>query len=134
MEIVAEAHVFSEKAGLRTSDVEELIRQQIGPAGLMCSQRLTTGVYMPPRGEKPWTDINFALAGGKQVLDTATGFGVKLAISSLVSRHLEEAKAYGDAQGRERARRLRDLRGLEKGFWSLFRDGIREEKGWFAVK
>ncbi|KAK6223464.1 oxidoreductase yfjr [Colletotrichum tabaci] len=101
MEIVAEAHVFSEKAGLRTSDVEELIRQQIGPAGLMCSQRLTTGVYMPPRGEKPWTDISFALAGGKQVLDTATGFGVKLAISSLVSRHLEEAKAYGDAQGRE---------------------------------
>ncbi|OHW91283.1 NAD binding domain of 6-phosphogluconate dehydrogenase [Colletotrichum incanum] len=101
IEVIAEAHVFAEKAGLGIGDVETLIRQQIGPVGLLISQRLTTGAYMPPRGERPWADVGLALLGGKEVQATASDCGAQLSVSSLVMENLEEAKAYGDSIGRE---------------------------------
>ncbi|KZL77948.1 NAD binding domain of 6-phosphogluconate dehydrogenase [Colletotrichum tofieldiae] len=101
IEVIAEAHVFAEKAGLGIADVENLIQQQIGPAGLLISQRLTTGAYMPPRGERPWADAGLAVLGGKEVQATAADCGVQLSVSSLVMRNVEEAKAYGDSIERQ---------------------------------
>lgn len=50
MEVVAETHVFAEKAGLGPGPMESLIEQQYGPLALLMSKRLTTGAYMPAKG------------------------------------------------------------------------------------
>ncbi|KAK0381735.1 hypothetical protein CLIM01_00856 [Colletotrichum limetticola] len=101
IEVIAEAHVLAEKAGLGVADVENLIQQQHGLPGLMISQRLTTGAYMPPRGERPWADVGLAVLGGQEIQTAATDLGVQLGVSSLVMKNLEVAKAYGESVGRQ---------------------------------
>ncbi|ROW11365.1 hypothetical protein VMCG_01067 [Cytospora schulzeri] len=61
MEVVAEAHVLAEKTGLGSEAMESLIEHQYGPLALSMSKRLTTGAYMPAKGERPWSDLNLAL-------------------------------------------------------------------------
>jgi 3-hydroxyisobutyrate dehydrogenase-like beta-hydroxyacid dehydrogenase len=52
MEIVSEAHVFAEKAGLGSEAMETLIEANYGPLMTTMSKRLTTGAYEPPRGRQ----------------------------------------------------------------------------------
>ena len=51
MELVAEAHVFAEKAGLEANILENLIEQNFGTLAFSDSQRMTGGIYMPGKGQ-----------------------------------------------------------------------------------
>ncbi|KAF6785738.1 hypothetical protein CSOJ01_15542 [Colletotrichum sojae] len=100
MELVAEAHVFAEKTGLGTDAMETLIENQYGPLALSMSKRLTTGAYMPPRGERPWSDLELALKDVGHGIDCAETSGARLEVGEVVMRHLKEAKGFSDAEGR----------------------------------
>ncbi|KAF6824043.1 hypothetical protein CMUS01_10417 [Colletotrichum musicola] len=100
MELVAEAHVFAEKTGLGTDAMETLIEHQYGPLALSMSKRLTTGAYMPPRGERPWSDLELALKDVGHGIDCAEKSGARLEVGEVVMRHLKEAKGFSDAEGR----------------------------------
>lgn len=100
MEVVAEAHVFAEKTGLGSDAIESLIEQQYGPLALSMSNRLTTGAYMPARGERPWSDLNLALKDVGHGIDCAKEAGTKLPVGELALGHMQEAKTFSDEQGR----------------------------------
>ncbi|OHW89734.1 oxidoreductase yfjr [Colletotrichum incanum] len=100
MELVAEAHVFAEKTGLGTEAMEKLIEQQYGPLTLSMSKRMTTGAYMPPRGERPWSDLTLALKDVGHGIDCAEKFGARLKVGEVVLKNLNEAKSFSDAKRR----------------------------------
>ncbi|KAI9163852.1 Glyoxylate/succinic semialdehyde reductase 2, chloroplastic [Paramyrothecium foliicola] len=100
MEIVAEAHVFAEKTGLGTEAMESLLEQQYGPLALSMSKRLTTGVYMPPRDERPFSDLTLALKDVGHGISVAEEAGTKLQVAEVALGHLEEAARYGETEKR----------------------------------
>lgn len=100
MEVVAEAHVFAEKTGLGSEAMESLVEQQYGPLALSMSKRLTTGAYMPARGERPWSDLSLALKDVGHGIDCAKEAGTRLPVGELALGHLQEAKSFSDEQGR----------------------------------
>lgn len=51
MELLSEAYVFAEKAGLPSHTLEALIQENYGVYAYGISTRLTTGAYIPPRGK-----------------------------------------------------------------------------------
>ncbi|TVY34567.1 2-hydroxy-3-oxopropionate reductase, partial [Lachnellula occidentalis] len=61
MEMISEAHVFAEKTGLGSENLEALIREDCGDRAYAMSQRLTTGAYCPPEGGRPWSDLGLAI-------------------------------------------------------------------------
>lgn len=91
MEVVAESHVFAEKAGLGTEAMEKLLQLQYGPLAYSMSQRLTTGAYMPPAGTKPWSDLNLAIKDVGHGISAASDAGAKLHVAELAMAHLKEA-------------------------------------------
>lgn len=100
MELVAEAHVLAEKTGLGSGNLEALIEQQYGPLALSMSKRLTTGAYMPPRGERPWSDLNLALKDVGHGITCADQAGAKLEVAEVALKHLKEASEFSKDQGR----------------------------------
>ncbi|ROW18261.1 hypothetical protein VPNG_00418 [Cytospora leucostoma] len=100
MEVVAEAHVFAEKTGLGSEAMESLIEQQYGPLALSMSKRLTTGAYMPAKGERPWSDLNLALKDVGHGISCASAAGVELPVGEVALEHLQEAKTFSEAEGR----------------------------------
>ncbi|KAL0932705.1 uncharacterized protein CTRU02_211668 [Colletotrichum truncatum] len=100
MEVVAEAHVFAEKTGLGTEAMESLIDQQYGPLALSMSKRLTTGAYLPPLGEKPWSDLGLALKDVGHGINCAETSGSRLEVAEVALKHLQEAKKFSEAVGR----------------------------------
>lgn len=100
MEVVAETHVFAEKTGLGNSAIESLIEQQYGPLALSMSKRLTTGAYMPAKGQRPWSDLGLALKDVGHGIDCAREAGAALPVGEVVQKHLQEAKEFSDAEGR----------------------------------
>lgn len=100
MEVVAEAHVFAEKTGLGSEAMETLIEQQYGPLPLSMSKRLTTGAYMPAKGERPWSDLNLALKDVGHGIQCAQDSGMRLPVGEMVLQHLQEAKAFSEEKGR----------------------------------
>ncbi|RTE79231.1 hypothetical protein BHE90_006286 [Fusarium euwallaceae] len=100
MEIVAEAHVLAEKSGLGSKNLEALIEQQYGPLALSMSQRLTTGAYMPARGDRPWSDLNLALKDVGHGITCAEQAGTRLEVAEVAIKHLKEASQFSEAEGR----------------------------------
>ncbi|KND86789.1 Glyoxylate/succinic semialdehyde reductase 2, chloroplastic, partial [Tolypocladium ophioglossoides CBS 100239] len=100
MELVAEAHVFAEKTGLGTEAMESLIDQQYGPLALSMSKRLTTGAYMPPRGQAPWSDLRLALKDVGHGIKCAEQAGSRLGVAELAMKNLTKASEFADKQGR----------------------------------
>ncbi|KAK2028614.1 NAD(P)-binding protein [Colletotrichum zoysiae] len=101
MELVAEAHAFAEKTGLGTGAMEQLIELQYGPLALSISKRMTAGAYMPPRGERPMSDLTLALKDVGHGIDCAEKAGAQLKVGEIVLQHLEEAKRFSDTEGRQ---------------------------------
>ncbi|KAJ0268595.1 hypothetical protein Brms1b_012846 [Colletotrichum noveboracense] len=97
VEVVGVAHTLGEKAGLGIKTVEALLQEQIGPVGLMVSNRLTSGAYMPPRGERPWSPATNGVAAGRKALQS----GTQPKLLSLILQQLEEAVEYADAADRQ---------------------------------
>ncbi|KAK7739928.1 hypothetical protein SLS53_005521 [Cytospora paraplurivora] len=100
MEVVAEAHVFAEKTGLGGEAMESLIEQQYGPLALSMSKRLTTGAYLPAKGERPWSDLNLALKDVGHGISCASEAGVELPVGKVALEHLQEAKTFSEAEDR----------------------------------
>ncbi|OJD33992.1 6-phosphogluconate dehydrogenase family protein [Diplodia corticola] len=100
MELISEAHVFAEKSGLGSEAMEALLEQQYGPLAFNMSKRLTTGAYMPPKGERPWSSLELALKDVGHGIKCAEEAGTSLEVGEVALRHLEEAKKFSDAQGR----------------------------------
>ncbi|KAM0355177.1 hypothetical protein ACHAPU_001042 [Fusarium lateritium] len=100
MEVVAEAHVLAEKSGLGSKNLEALIEQQYGPLALSMSQRLTTGAYMPARGDRPWSDLNLAIKDVGHGIALAEQSGARLEVAEVAIKHLKDAKQFSDAKGR----------------------------------
>ena len=92
MEVVAEAHVFAEKTGLGNGAMEALLEQQYGPLAYSMSRRLTTGAYMPPPGERPWSDLNLAIKDVGHGISAASATGVRLHVGEVAIKHLNEAR------------------------------------------
>lgn len=99
MEIVAEAHVFAEKTGLGSEAMETLIKENYGPLAYTMSRRLTTGVYVPAKNEKPWSDLNLAIKDVGHGITAAEQAGAKLKTGEVVLGHLKEAREYAESQG-----------------------------------
>lgn len=100
MELVAEAHVFAEKTGLDSEPLEELLKENFGPLIYTDSVRMTTGVYAPPKGEMPWSEVSLAIKDVGHGVKMAKEHGCKLPAGELALRHLTEAKIWGDREGR----------------------------------
>lgn len=91
MEVVAETHVFAEKTGLGNKAMEALLEQQYGPLAYSMSRRLTTGAYMPPPGERPWSDLTLAVKDVGHGITAASAAGVRLHVGEIALKHLNEA-------------------------------------------
>ena len=100
MEIIAEAHVLAEKSGLGSENLEALIEQQYGALPFSMSQRLTTGAYMPARGDRPWSDLNLAIKDVGHGIALAEQSGTKLEVAEVAIKHLKDAKKFSDEEGR----------------------------------
>lgn len=100
MEVIGEAHVFAEKTGLGNEAMESLIEHQYGPLALSMSKRLTTGAYMPARGDRPWSDLTLALKDVGHGVDCAERVGVQGGVAALALRHLQEADQVSRAKDR----------------------------------
>lgn len=95
MELVAESHVFAEKTGLGSEAMEKLLEQQYGTLALSMSRRLTTGAYMPPHGERPWSDLQLAIKDVSHGISCASAAGATLPVAELALNHLTEASHQG---------------------------------------
>lgn len=100
MELVAEAHVFAEKSGLPSDILEALLEENFGPVIYSDSRRMTTGVYAPPRGEKPWSEVELAVKDVGHGVKMAKQGGFGLPVGELALKHLNEAKDWGRREGR----------------------------------
>lgn len=100
MELVAEAHVLAEKTGLGSAPLEELLKENFGPVIYTDSVRMTTGVYAPPKGERPWSEVGLAIKDVRHGVEMANEHGITLSAGELALRHLKEAKIWGDREGR----------------------------------
>lgn len=101
MEVIAEAHVLAEKTGLGTEAMESLLEQQYGPLALSMSKRMTTGAYMPPRGGRPWSDLNLAIKDVGHGIDCGKESGARLPVGEIVLENLRQAKEVSVVESRE---------------------------------
>ncbi|KAI6778551.1 6-phosphogluconate dehydrogenase family protein [Emericellopsis cladophorae] len=92
MELIAETHVFAEKAALPSDAVATLLKQNFGPLAHTMSERLTLGAYCPPPGQRPWSDLNLAVKDVGHGVKCAEDVGAKLHIGEIVLAHLKEAR------------------------------------------
>ncbi|KAI1359034.1 hypothetical protein F5Y08DRAFT_320585 [Xylaria arbuscula] len=99
MEIIAEAHVFAEKTGLGADVLERLLELNFGTVAHSDSIRMTTGVYMPGKGQTPWSDLNLALKDVGHGVDSAKQVGVSLKVGNTALEHLKRAKVYSEENG-----------------------------------
>lgn len=100
-EIIGEAHVLAEKSQLGADALETLLDVQFGPLPAMISRRLTGGVYMPPRGQTPWSSLDLALKDVGHVMACASGVGTRLAVGEVMLDHLQRAKVYSEEEDRQ---------------------------------
>jgi 3-hydroxyisobutyrate dehydrogenase-like beta-hydroxyacid dehydrogenase len=99
MEIIAEAHVFAEKTGLGSDVLEKLLELNFGAVAHSDSIRMTTGVYLPGKGEAPWSDLNLALKDVGHGVDSAKQAAMSLKVANIAFEHLKRAKVYSDKNG-----------------------------------
>ncbi|PWY86644.1 6-phosphogluconate dehydrogenase C-terminal domain-like protein [Aspergillus heteromorphus CBS 117.55] len=101
MELIAEAHVLAEKTGLGNEALESLMEHQYGPLPFAMSKRLTGGgLYLPEKGERPWSDLQLAIKDVGLGVECAEKAGTNLPIADVVLKHLEEARQYGEMNDR----------------------------------
>lgn len=100
MEVIAEAHVFAEKAGLGTEAMESLIEHQYGPLALSMSKRMTTGAYMPAQDTRPMSDLKLALKDVGHGVDCAKSSGSRLWVGELALKNLNDADEFSQKRSR----------------------------------
>lgn len=99
-ETISEAHVFAEKAGLSEEVLNELIKENYGTYAHSISQKLITGTYAPPKGERPPSDLKLAIKDVGHGITSAKRLGLSLQVAEVTLEHLHEAKKWGENEGR----------------------------------
>ena len=93
-ELVAEAHVFAEKTGLGTAQMEEFIGSMYGPVLESYSKRMTTGAYAPPLGTPPGFAAALAAKDAGHALSIAEANGARIPALEAALAHLRVAREY----------------------------------------
>ncbi|TVY75727.1 Glyoxylate/succinic semialdehyde reductase [Lachnellula suecica] len=99
MELLSEAHVFAEKSGLGSENLEKMLEEDYGAPVMAISKRLATGAYCPPKGERPRSDLKLAIKDVGHGITCAENVGTRLKIAEVALAHLKEAKSYADDNG-----------------------------------
>ncbi|KAM5372498.1 hypothetical protein ACJZ2D_007536 [Fusarium nematophilum] len=77
-ELTAEGHVFAEKTGLGTRQMEEFIGSMFGPVLESYSKRITSGSYAPPLDTQPGFSITLAAKDVRHAVSIAHEHGTTL--------------------------------------------------------
>lgn len=93
-ELVAEAHVFAEKTGLGTAQMEEFIGNMYGPVLESYSKRMTTGAYAPPLGTPPGFAAALAAKDAGHAVSIAEAHGTRIPALETALAHLKAAREY----------------------------------------
>ncbi|KAH7031548.1 uncharacterized protein B0I36DRAFT_324118 [Microdochium trichocladiopsis] len=123
---IAEAHVFAAKTGLPASTLERLLELNLGPYAHLTSRRMTSGVYCPPAGEAPWSDLSLALKDVGHGVDTARRRGMRLRAGEATLESLRMAARWAEHQQGQQGQEQGQSRRLDSS--SLF-GAVREENG-----
>ena len=99
--LLSEAHVLAETAELPASVLEALIGQNFGPYAHNTSRRLTSGSYLPSKGQAPNSALELAIKDVGIGIEVAKEKGVRLEIGELSMGAMEEAKKFGDERERK---------------------------------
>ena len=99
-ETISEAHVFAEKAGLSNHVLDELIRENYGPYAHSISDKLITGVYAPPKGERPRSDLTLAIKDVGHGIESAKEVGARLKVAEMTMEHLVAARKWAEKEDR----------------------------------
>ncbi|CRG83335.1 hypothetical protein PISL3812_00686 [Talaromyces islandicus] len=99
MEIISEAHVLAEKSGLDSQLLESFLGKKFGDAVHSDSSRLTTGVYIPAKGQKATSDLHLAIKDVQHGIDSAEAVGTRLKVAEVAMENLKRARDYSDAHG-----------------------------------
>ncbi|QMW26797.1 hypothetical protein G4B84_002042 [Aspergillus flavus NRRL3357] len=94
MEVVAEAQVFAEVAGIGTRQMEEFIGNMFGSVLQSYSNRITSGAYAPPMDRAPGFAAALACKDMKHALSIADSHNVRLHTLETASRRLNAAREY----------------------------------------
>lgn len=108
-ELVAEAHVFAEKTGLGTAQMEEFIGSMFGPVLESYSKRMTTGAWAPPLETPPGFAVALASKDARHAITIAKDHGTTLptietalarmtAAREYAGESLDSASVYGTAR------------------------------------
>ncbi|KAK8029956.1 hypothetical protein PG993_011247 [Apiospora rasikravindrae] len=97
MQIIAEAHVLAAKTGLPETTLERLLELNFGPVMHSDSVRMTTGVYCPEPGEKPWSDLQLAIKDVGHGVEIAEREGVSLRVGQRALGNLKKANEWRES-------------------------------------
>lgn len=100
MFLISEAHVLAEKSGLPNTVLESLIEQNFGAYAHGVSKRITGGVYCPPVGQAPYSDLELGIKDVGHGLGIAEASGMTLQVGELSMRAMKEAREIGKEKGR----------------------------------
>lgn len=93
-ELIAEAHVFAEKTGLGTGQMEEFIGSMFGPTLESYSKRMTTGAYAPPLDTQPGFMAALAAKDAGHAVNIAKHSGTTLPTVETALARLTAARMY----------------------------------------
>ncbi|KAF5004603.1 hypothetical protein FDECE_8933 [Fusarium decemcellulare] len=97
-ELMAEGHVFAEKTGLGTQQMEEFIGSMFGPVLESYSKRATSGAFAPPLDTQPGFAITLATKDVSHAVSLARQHGTSLPTLETALGRMEAARAYaGDS-------------------------------------
>ncbi|PYI31330.1 putative 3-hydroxyisobutyrate dehydrogenase [Aspergillus indologenus CBS 114.80] len=118
MEVIAEAQVFAEVAGIGTQQMEDFIENMFGPVLQSYSRRITSGAYAPPLDTAPGFAAALACKDMKHALSIADRCNTRLCTLETASKRLSTAREY--AGGNLDSSAIYGTARLEAGlsFWS----------------
>ncbi|GLA54464.1 hypothetical protein AnigIFM63604_000606 [Aspergillus niger] len=94
MEVIAEAQVFAEVAGIGTQQMEDFIGNMFGSVLQSYSKRITSGAYAPPLDTAPGFAAALACKDMKHALSIADSHNVRLHTLETASKRLNTAREY----------------------------------------
>ncbi|KAL4874790.1 6-phosphogluconate dehydrogenase family protein [Aspergillus karnatakaensis] len=92
MEVISESHVFAEKTGLGTAQLQSFIADMFGPVLESYSERITSGAYAPPLDTPPGFAAALASKDMGHALAIARGVGTRLPTVEVAEGRLRRAR------------------------------------------
>jgi 3-hydroxyisobutyrate dehydrogenase-like beta-hydroxyacid dehydrogenase len=99
-EVLGEAFVLGEKAGLSLEVLDQLVRENYGAYAGSIATKLVDGVYAPPKGERARSDVNLAVKDVGHGIALATEVGTPLDVAQVTMKRLKMAQQWGEERQR----------------------------------